>query len=440
LEHQATLRELAFYGSPQAPPLLVEMAAVPKITERANYLQALAAFIEGSGLPSGYGSSSSDIKRRNQEPIPAEAQKRLLQILGEQIQPGTKSYTLQNATHLLVDKARPESKEALRRLLQMPYGELREKAALALRAMGEEVQVEPVKPLLFRLLRNGQVSPYTNVKWEIRGEDEGAISSERNADEKGVLALKRELLVDAPQAPRFLFAARDITEPNDLWFEIQRDKPADLEAITDISIETGALALQIETPQPVAFYKGKKLLLDVSAQRPLSTTSYFGSISGYKKIEVPFQSSIRFPQLQKRAYEIEIRLPGAARWKEKITLDEDQKTVSVKLQKGADVRFEIITPGGELRDKAPSYVLLRDGKPFDDYLYSDYASRGYKGLPVGNYTLKILSSAARHKRYPPREGELILAPPYQGAERAFTIDDKSPDVLDLGRIVLQKVP
>jgi hypothetical protein len=440
LEHQATLRELALYGSPQAAQLLVEMAAVPKITEHASYLQALAAFIEGSRLPTGYGSSSSsDIKRRNQEPVPVEVQKQLLQVLGEQIQPGTKPYTLQTVTHLLVDKARPESKEALRRLLQMPYGELREKAALALRAMGEEAQAEPVKPLLFRLLRNGHVSPHTNVRWEIRAGD-SAVSSERNADEKGVLALKRELLVDAPQAPRFLFAARDITEPNDLWFETQRDKPADLEAVTDIAIETGALALQIETPQPAAFYKGKKLLLDVSAERPLSTTSYFRSISGYEKMEVPFQSSIRFPQLQKRAYEIEIRLPGAARWKEKIILDEDQKTVSVKLKKGADLRFEIITPGGELRDKAPSYVLLRDSKPFDDYLYNDYASRGYKGLPAGNYTLKILSSAARQKRYPPREGELILTPSYQGAERTFTIDDKSPEVLDLGRIALQKAP
>lgn len=438
LEYQRTLDELARYGSPQAALLLAHMKDVPAINERDDYLIALAAFIMQGKVPTGYGrSSSSDIRRQNIEPVPDEVQQQLLKILGDQIRPDTKPRSLQKVTHLLAEKARPESKEAFRRLLEMPYAELRETAALTLRAWGDDVKEQPLKPLTFRLLHNGQAASRLNVKWEIRAK-ESAIMSERPADENGKLELKHELLVDAPEAPQFRFAAADLKSPDDLWFEVQQNKPADLEKITDVPFETGALTLQLQLPQAMEQYRGKNLLMQVSTERPLSGgTAYFQPINGYQKMSVPVGEQIRFPALQKRTYEIEILVPGAALWCQKIALDADQKTVEVNLQKGADLKFEILAPGGENRDKTTLQTLLRDGKTLNAYsdFYNDYEAKIYRGLPVGNYTLKIGSSAEKQKRYG-AQNQQISAPAYEGLERTFLIDENSPALIDLGDIEL----
>ena len=101
------------------------------------------------------------------------------------------------------------------------------------------------------------------------------------------------------------------------------------------------------------------------------------------------------------------------------------------------MKFQISAPGGETRDQAPVAMLLQNGKPLADYLYADFTSRSYKGLPTGHYTLKVLSSTEKQKRYSSRTGERITTPAYEGAERTFVIDENSPAVIDLGETILR---
>lgn len=442
LDEKPTLGDLARHGSPLAARLLLQMAQLPKISERDDYLRAIAALIKPSGLPTGYGTASSaDIRRVAKEAIPAEIQQQLLGVLHNKVQPDAGLDSIEVLSHILVDLARPESKAALHRIMEMPYGKARERAALALRALGEEIAPVPVRPVGFRLLQNGKAMPSTGIEWEIRMGEMGDTSSSMQTSEAGNFQLKRDYFVDAQRKiTRLWFAAEPLKSPGDAWFGLQILPPANLDGITELKVETGALTLDLQPNHAPEFYVNQPILLRLHAERPLSTSLYFAPIS--KDLRVPFASQITFPTLQKRKYQVEIFAPGAARWQQEIALDAERKAVPVVLEPGAAVKFEIIAPGGEKRDLAVEHVLLRDGKPIASYLYYEYENRIYRGLPSGAYTLKVLSSADKKMSSAARRSAKEIAPPlqfpaYSGMQRDFVIGKDSPAVIDLGEIKLE---
>ena len=147
LDNQVTLSELARYGTSRGAFLLIQMSRVPETAKNADYLKAIGAFIEpstaGRVSPPTFP-QSRDFRRLSKEPISDELQQMMLQILDDQIELG-KGYNIKAAAEIVTQKARLESMAALHRLLQMPYGELREKAAQTLTDMGEKTQVAPLQ-------------------------------------------------------------------------------------------------------------------------------------------------------------------------------------------------------------------------------------------------------------------------------------------------------
>lgn len=429
LDGQPTLGDLAKEGSAKAAEYLVQMGALPAMTERDDYMRAAAGFITGSGLPTGYGTGSSADIRRTAPPIPDEIQQQLLAILHAQVKPDASLQTIDTLSHILTDKARPESKAALDLILKMPYGQASARAALALTALGVPTAAKAARPVTFQLLVNGEAAKGTKVNWDMKAGDTGGVSSSRVTDDKGRFSLERDYMLD-PKRPitQLRFSAAHLKSPRDVWFDIVREQPANLDAVTPLAVRSHLLAVTVTSNRPAGFYDGREIEVHLQAERNLYGMPLYDNVAEFMKL--PMGAPIEFASLQSGKYRVELFAPGAARWEGDITLDAPGR-LEAKLQPGADVKFEIVAPGGDTRDRNVQHILLRDGKEFNAYAHYDYATRNYRGLPAGNYTLKVKSSQEKTSR-----GGLPTYPAYAGAQKQFAVDAASPVTIDLGAILL----
>jgi hypothetical protein len=106
------------------------------------------------------------------------------------------------------------------------------------------------------------------------------------------------------------------------------------------------------------------------------------------------------------------------------------------LEPGADLKFSALAPGGENRDRFVEAQIWRNGKRLDLSQQYDYDARTYRGLPLGKYEVRILSSAeqAAGRKW----SETISSPPYAGRTIKVTLDGQTP-LVDLGQIQLEPV-
>ncbi len=115
--------------------------------------------------------------------------------------------------------------------------------------------------------------------------------------------------------------------------------------------------------------------------------------------------------------------------------------LDVKLEPGADLHCAFMTPEGIAVDQS-SVVELRSGGTGFNHPYYDYRTNTYRGLPRGQYELKVCTGkelAEKSGRFGrgPRAREIQVEPAlYEGLTRTIVIDDKSPPLIDLGTIRL----
>jgi hypothetical protein len=97
---------------------------------------------------------------------------------------------------------------------------------------------------------------------------------------------------------------------------------------------------------------------------------------------------------------LRLTLPGAARWEQEFIVTERGAMVEAALSRGADLRYEITTPGERSQFVAPQFEILRVGKAVQHYLHYDGSPNVWRSLPIGEYTLRVLSSdeATRRRR------------------------------------------
>lgn len=433
--------ELAAQGGEESARLLELMSALPFITEREDYLKAVAAFVVPAPFASGgMPEMVAGLRLVSSPQVAPERQQRLLEILHAQMKPDVGLRTVDAASHLLRDLRRPESAEVLKLALKSPYSRVRDNAFRALAEMGHKVEAPPVLSRAnFRVLLNGQPLGGTSLNWEMQSKVPGgisSISSSAQTNGEGVLQLERDYLEDTKRkAASLQFTTPTLKSPSDAWIEASIPIPADLNARTDITIATQSLTLKVA---PVAG-GAKTMTVRLKSERHKSHGVYFEAISEW--IEVPADAPVTFPRLQRGRYHLEVLAPGAARWKSPdVTLGAQPETVQAALQKGADVRFELLAPGGESRDLSPDHALMStDGPPdrYKFYDYLDYATRTYRGLPLGNYKVQVKPSRERPQN---RRATVVTTAPYHGEERAFVIDAKSPPLIELGMIVLKPAP
>ncbi len=447
------LRFLGTYGSQKTAQYLSLMGALPMDSwTKETYLRSVAAFITPGCLVGNYGTASSaDITRQAKNEIPQETQKKLLDILTSPVNPDIDSNMMDTVSHLLTPLCRPETKESLKKILQSPYTEPRKRAVIALEALGEKVEI-PIDPgpVHFRLLVNGTPLANQDVEWTLEQKDQ-QVSSSVHTDENGQFSLQRNYLVDPTRNWKLIVSSgRNMKNIRDVFFNFKSDLPKNFDKPIDIPLKTSALTLSLHLNHPDDYYKDKQMGIRLHYNGPGGGgLVYFQAVG--EEFKLPVTSKITFPRLVSGEYYITIFVPGSAMWaQQNIKLGEEPQKSKVDLQSGADVKFVVVAPGESQRDQNVSFNLLtKEGRTPGVNSWSvnyDYMTRSYRGLPLGEYELTILSSEEKKKqeqeRNNRREGREEIFPDmqeYQGAKRTIVIDDKSPDVIDLGVIELKPI-
>jgi hypothetical protein len=443
-QYAAYLPALARQGGKRAASLVAQMAALGNMNsfDRSRYIFAAGAFVTpGPGAVRRYGDSRW-IERKNTDQIPEDLQKTILDSLGAEIRPDAPGDVAGAATSMLRRLCRPETTQALRRALALPFPDAARAAAETLTALGEQTPQLPVLgPVRFRILVDGQPLSDTDLWFEL---GTGGMGSQKT-DHDGVLALRRDYFVDRSRpVTNLLFRVRKIVFPQDLWFSVSTPPPADLDSIADVRVTTGQLKVSITPNHDLGFYKDKFLALRLSCAWPDArgkTQTWCRAIDD--EMRVPMSATIAFPRLGAGRYQLTILAPGAARWESSpFVLADKPVEMEPLLQAGADLQYEVVAPGGKGAAKAAIQELRRDDKLIG-LPYRDFTGGRFRGLPEGQYLLKIYSSDEEQERrveagsIAGRKETLPAYPAHGGFEKSIVIDEQSPALIDLGRIELQ---
>ncbi len=453
------LTTLGTYGSTQAAEYLSQLLTLDFMDESAksDYMRANAAFITPGCIVGNYGTfSSADITRKSQEVIPESVQKNLLVALTSQVHQEASSETMDALSHLLTKLCRQETKDALWQILNSPYPEARKRAVMTLQAMGEKAELPKDEgPVNIRLLVNGSPLANTDVWWTLPRDTQSTVSSTARTNQNGQLSLKRDYFVNPKMKPKLTIEINKMKSHQDIFFHHTMDEFVNLDQPVEINLKTTSLILDLHLPRKQEYYKDKTISIFLYYDKPSSYITAEGeskSISYYRVIgedlHMPVSSQLAFPHLSAGKYQLTVFVPGSAVWAQTdIELNEEAKTLTVDLEPGADLKFEVVAPGEDKRDPYVSYDLLtEDGhKPQTDNhwpVHYDYRTKSYRGLPQGKYVLTILSSEEKEKkqrnlRRDDREEILPQYPPYEGETHQIIIDDQSPDVINLGTIFLK---
>lgn len=311
LSGQADLADpLARRGSDRAARQLAAAARILEAGASNDLSEALlwplAAFVESSGSCSGYGTSDSrEVQRdREAEPIGGDAQEDVLDLLAEKVGSSAGLREAETASHLLVQLCRPESRPTFRAMLRSPYGEVRRKGAIGLRAFGETVaDPRPSHPVTFRVIVDGKPAVQRRVEWTLRMGEWEQESSSAESDHEGVVRLARDPFLDPRRRVTSVrLGAPDLASATDVWFAASLDPPADLDAVTTVSVRTGSLTVVVP-----------RSLLVAGTGRREPTLQLLAEIARYSLDALPLpvsgnlpvvSTAITFPRLQHGRYQV----------------------------------------------------------------------------------------------------------------------------------------
>jgi hypothetical protein len=134
------------------------------------------------------------------------------------------------------------------------------------------------------------------VDWE----DEDPDSDGTGADEHGIIRLARDPFVDpSRRLASVRLSAPDLSSAGDLWFAATVEPPADLEAVTTVSVRTGSLTVVIP-PSLLDGARNDSAMLQLVARADADAGSSRLASSG-----MPVASThITFPHLQRGEYQV----------------------------------------------------------------------------------------------------------------------------------------
>ena len=170
-----------------------------------------------------------------------------------------------------------------------------------------------------------------------------------------------------------------------------------------------------------------------------------------KKSIVRTDTALTLTTLQPGLYRLLIVAPGSARWfSEPIDVQPGMAPLRVKLDQGSHLYASIFVPTNSRGTGL--YRLFRDDEDISErYPKESYDNDGplFSGLPKGRYQLRILSTREymeknQIKEWPEKQpfyaGNPREAADCEAVAVDFTIDEKTPALLDLGRIEIPAVP
>jgi|GEM_PF-3139253 len=443
------LRSLAVHGGEATVKRLLILVNEPPRNEYtlATQLPILSLMVEATVAPpalSIYGGAQPITRASDAPEISAESQKAILKVLHSHVNADGDPRLVKELVDELVRLRRPESIPALRRVAAMGYYKVAKSAAEALRGMGEDIALpKPPVDARFRLqLSDGTQLSETQVKYST-GED-GKSSTTRSGgrtDAKGEIKIDGSWFADPRVNVSVMkFSSNNFTALDQIVFATNVTVPADRKAPVDVPISTHPLRLVLNN-SPTGQETKVALEYRGPVVKPETSSSFYMSMGG--QISVPSRGVLNFPRLGEGRYVISLDVPGRALWRSEEIVMDQQRELVIDLRPGAALRFDLVAPGGEKADKQVQYTLV--GLPTRNYhRYTGYKTRGFRGLPVGEYTLKVLSSIEKRssQRLPANDDKTkvheCLPGDYQGQEVKIVITKDKP-VVNLGRIRLQPV-
>ena len=334
---------------------------------------------------------------------------------------------------------RPELRPALRRLVEHPSETVAMRAAKLLEEMGEKVVVPPkAPPVRYRIVINGTPASGLKVEWCVHRPDNASRSSSEEADAEGVITISRDYFLDG--VDRVELGSSSVSKPEEMWFRATLPPPAVEGKIHDVGITTGPCSLLLSIPQKVDVGKDSKMEIEMQLRDEANPKD-----SDYRsrfRFVLPVSGRVDFPHLMAGRYAVEVRVPGCVTWSQDADVSPNG-TVSVPLERSRSVRFTLHLPEGW----SPSTRLtrlLRDGRDVSDTFRSRDVDLTYRGLPAGQYELRLLAGRCENGWISLEDGERRTswqrgsgpdrAERYAAASVRFRVTTDAPDEIDLGDI------
>jgi hypothetical protein len=292
-------------GSAESAALLLAAVNLPQpsgdghLGDRGDVLAALAVFVDSKAACEDEGHFSlPDVVRVPSRRVASDIQLRVLELLADRVQPTESQWDATIAADLLLSRCRPESRDAFLAMTRSPFGTIRPKGVLGLRALGENPPaLEEARPVAFRILVDGEPLAGTSVGYEIQQGKDRRQSDEQMSDHDGVVHLDRDLFVD-PKAPALglRLSPNPIDPALAPWFAGRLPVPSDLDAVTTLEIATQSLTISAPTADA-------DMRVMLNAQGALLGAEGFSQV-GSTPLPLPPSRTLRFPRLQRGVYQV----------------------------------------------------------------------------------------------------------------------------------------
>ncbi len=447
---------LGTYGSESGALLVHQLARLAKPEGRASYVSLFDSWIEeADDLRKCDGEEVSvgrtEYKKRIATPLPATVQRASLGLAEEFVDAECDETLAKYALRLFGKTQRDSSIPALQALTRHSSSTVAHDAEMVLCAMGQATRSKAARgPVLCRILLNGQpMDSGEKIEWRLSSPG-GQVSSTTQIRSGGIVELPREHFGHPQRGATEIHLSTLNEKDSATKFAVTMRAPPDADAITDVAVTLRPLEIVLRNVNglnaPPPETATVLMLRRDSDSRPpnapgevtLPDDAQLDFARGRVRMDgflVKTQPAIALPRVQVGSYDVFIAVSGAEVWHGRVTVGPGTSRVDAHLQPGSDVRFNIVLPNGDRRGWAP---LFKDGKQLD--LRYDFEKGSYRALACGSYILRIAGSDAADADGGGRK--LKRGPdevPYAGQDVAFTVEQGSPPVIDLGDIVLKPV-
>jgi hypothetical protein len=395
--------------------------------------------------------------------ISAETQAEIFRVLDSAVTEELGFHELAMLMDFFEELHRNETKETMRRLLKHPSTTFNNRAADVLNRLGERIEpVAPAPPVRFRFYLNNE--PWRSVELNygiidpnVQHRGGGSLKT----DAEGFATIPRDEFIDpAKRGTRMHFgqfptrggSSRWTAKPfDDPWVDAEIEVPKVFDEVTAVRFAACPLPVEIDYATPPELGKNAATRIKLIKAGKLDANEWGYLLDFGRDSEVP-PSSFTLSTIAPGEYQFAIVTPGSARHvTPPFSVAPGMPPLRVKLKKGSHVYALLSMP--ENARGAGSVALYRGEQDISAEVdlneFSDDSRPLFRGLPQGEYRLRVLSTAEyiEKQKIPEWKAptamwatDLRKGVDCEGLSIDFIIDDNSPALLDLGKLEIPPVP
>ena len=447
LGHSSGQSLLAAHGSERGAKRLIDV--VKTSAEQGGQIFRVAQLAEY--LIPGAPSEWQDADPR--KAMSAELQAEIFRTLDGALPDDADFDSLDQMMKIFERLRRQETKPTMLRLLGHPSAALAGRATRVLRAIGEDVaDVVPAPDVRFRVFLNDKPWRSATLHYSMVSKEAKpfAASGVLKTDAEGFTSIPRCDFVILGRKGEKLGFSRNASGGSvmseqiygEAWVQADVDLPTAFDETTNVKLI--AVSLPIEIAYATQTVASKDFPVSICLKKAGESSPF---VEGYR---LQYDQAISPPErllLQSIGpgnYVIEIEAEGApVHVTPPFEVKVGMEPVRVKLAKSTAIVASVSIPWNSRG--AFDYALFRGDEALGEQFRvpgNDARAPLFRGLPVGRYRLRLLSTAEfiakwKIKTWEPSEDsriDLRGGVDCEGLDVEFVIDDNTPAILDLGRI------